>query len=94
MQDIDTDVRERLNETCAALSRLAHAMNNPLTSLIGRAQLLRMGSGGDEKIGRAVQVIEESAARLTAHVQELGTLASDVRQLIGVQPTTNDAGDP
>jgi signal transduction histidine kinase len=66
-QDVDTMV-----ELLATLSTLCHKINNPLTSLMGRAQILQMKKDIDPQVSKAVLVIDESARRVAALVQELG----------------------
>lgn len=84
--------QERLAATIEELSRLAHKMNNPLTSLLGRAQLLQMGAEGDERVRQAAKVIEESAGRIAAHVRELANLVREARELTAC--VTDDADMP
>jgi signal transduction histidine kinase len=55
-------------ETLAALS---HKINNPLTSLIGRVQLLRQRAGDDPYVSRAAEVIEESSMRVAEYLREM-----------------------
>jgi len=57
-------------EFAAAAARMAHKINNPLTSLIGRAQLLRFVSGSEPQVERAATTIEESARRVAELVRE------------------------
>ena len=73
---------ELLAEVFAALSRLCHKINNPLTSIMGRAQILQIQvpAAGDEKLRKSVQVIEESARRVAALVQELASLLCQGRK--------------
>jgi len=62
---------EELGEFMNEISQIAHAINNPLTSLMGRAQLLTIRKDLDPKVTKAAQVIEASAQRIAAHVREL-----------------------
>ena len=57
------------------LADLAHKMNNPLTALMGRTQLLRMNPDTDDKTRRTAEVIEESATRIAEFVRELSAIA-------------------
>lgn len=71
------DQEEQERRTCEMRERvaeLAHRINNPLTSLIGRAQLLQMNPAADEKTRRAAEVIQESATRVADYVKELATV--------------------
>jgi len=62
-----------LGELLTELARLCHRINNPLTAIMGRAQILRLkrGSADDEKLNRSVEVIEESAKRVAELVQQM-----------------------
>jgi len=74
---------ELLGELFASVARLCHKINNPLTSIMGRAQMLQMKvqqGDGDEKLGRSVEVIEESSKRVAALVQELANLICQGRK--------------
>ena len=62
---------EELGEFMSGLSQLAHAMNNPLTSLMGRAQLLTIRKDLDPDVAKAARVIEASGQRIADHVKEL-----------------------
>lgn len=66
---------ERLAELLETLRVVSHKINNPLTSLVGRAQLLKMQRGDDPKILKAAEVIEESATRVSDYVRELSRVA-------------------
>lgn len=78
---------ERLAETMRTLSTLCHKINNPLTSLMGRAQLLRRYEGVDERVVKAAEVIEESARCIADDVRELARTVKDGRR------DALDAGD-
>ena len=80
-------------ETFDELARLAHKMNNPLTSLIGRAQLLQLTAGEDQKVDRAANVIEQSAGRIAAHVRELSDIVRDAREALAETPHPADETD-
>jgi nitrogen-specific signal transduction histidine kinase len=73
---IQTIDGEMLGELFTSLSRLCHQINNPLTSVMGRAQMLQMkvAPGGDEQLAKTAAVIEESAKRVAKLVQELANL--------------------
>ncbi len=53
------------------LARLIHKINNPLTAVMGRAQLLQAYEQADRRVIRAAEVIEHSAQRLAACLREL-----------------------
>lgn len=77
---------ERTAELLAEIGGLCHQINNPLTSLMGRVQILRMKPGSDAAaVERALTVIEESARRVALHVQELGHLVGRERERVLVR---------
>jgi len=43
---------EKLGEVLRTLSVLSHKINNPLTALMGRAQMLRVQAGTDRRSSR------------------------------------------
>ena len=67
---------EALGELFGNLSRLCHKINNPLTSIMGRAQMVRQAArpDADPKSIKAMEVIDESAQRVAALVQEVANL--------------------
>ena len=71
---------EKLNEVLKTLSALAHKINNPLTALLGRAQLLRCYPNVDPKVQKTVSVIEESATRIAGLVKELAGVVKKGKQ--------------
>jgi signal transduction histidine kinase len=74
---------ERTAELLTEIGALCHQINNPLTSLMGRVQILRMKPDADaEAVERALAVIDESARRVATHVQELGHLVGRSREKI------------
>ena len=68
---IDSVHLDALYEIFQTLSVLSHKINNPLTALLGRAQILRARAQADPQVSRAAQVIEESAGRLADLTREL-----------------------
>jgi signal transduction histidine kinase len=75
----EVDVRA-LGELFSTLSRLCHKINNPLTSIMGRAQMLQAKVKEDESLGKSVGVIEESSKRVAALIQELANLVVQGRK--------------
>ena len=73
---------EKLGELFSSLSRLCHQINNPLTSVMGRAQMLQMkvAQGGDEQLAKSTAVIEESAKRVADLIQELANLVCQAKK--------------
>jgi signal transduction histidine kinase len=66
-------------ELLERLGALAHRINNPLTSLVGRAQILGLKKGIDPQVDKAAQVIEDSAKRIAAHIRELADLVREAK---------------
>jgi signal transduction histidine kinase len=66
------------NEKMAALLRavgvLAHKINNPLTALLGRTQILRMSGIDEPRTAKAAEVIEESGRRIADLIRELAAV--------------------
>lgn len=81
MVQVDVEV---LGELLSNLARLCHKINNPLTSVMGRAQMMqmKMQKQGDEKdpARKSVAVIEESAKRVAGLVQEMANLVCQGRK--------------
>lgn len=71
---------EKLGEVLKTLSVLSHKINNPLTALMGRAQMLRAVAGTDPRAVKAATVIEESAGRIADLIRELGRVVKEGRQ--------------
>jgi len=61
------------------LADLSHKINNPLTSLLGRAQLLRQRGNTDPYVARAAEVIEECSRRIADHLREISSLVKEHR---------------
>ena len=61
------------------LADLSHKINNPLTSLLGRAQLLRQRGNSDPYVARAAEVIEECSRRIADHLREISNLVKEHR---------------
>jgi PAS domain-containing protein len=71
---------EKLGEVLRTLSVLSHKINNPLTALLGRAQLLRMNKNADAQVIKAALVIEESSQRIAELIRELARVVKEGRQ--------------
>ncbi len=89
---------ELLRDLLGALARLCHKINNPLTSIMGRAQIMQMkleADTADDKTSRSVQVIEESAKRVAALVQELaGLVCQGSKELVTSYDSSNGSRKP
>lgn len=77
---------ERVAETLRNLSALVHRINNPLTSLLGRAQLLKATAGTDPRTVKACTVIEESGNQLARLIRELGELVKQGKREVADDP--------
>jgi len=80
--DASASDRERLVRVASVLvelSDLSHKINNPLTSLLGRAQILKLRLDTDPALRKAADVVEESARRIADHVRELAGVVRDAR---------------
>jgi signal transduction histidine kinase len=64
------DYEARINEVAEAIARVRHEINNPLTGVLGQAQLL-LREELNEKTRKRVQTIEELAIRLRDIVGQL-----------------------
>lgn len=71
--------RQRTAERMKTLAMLGHKINNPLTALMGRAQILQLKAGTDPGVRKAAQVIEESSRRIADYVQELALIVKEGR---------------
>jgi signal transduction histidine kinase len=71
---------EKLSEVLKTLSVLSHKINNPLTALLGRAQLLRAYPDVDPRVQKTVSVIDESATRIAELVRELAGVVKEGKQ--------------
>jgi len=65
---------DKMAELLRAVGVLAHKINNPLTALLGRAQILQMSRADDERTCKAAAVIEESGRRIADLIRELATV--------------------
>jgi signal transduction histidine kinase len=88
-ESVDVErIRVELNEILEAQRKLCHNINNPLTAIMGRSQILQLKQENDPQVIKVVQVIEESAKRVAGYVRELSDLIHRGREL-----TTSGADD-
>jgi signal transduction histidine kinase len=73
---------EIMQDMMQKLGMLSHKINNPLTSLLGRVQLLRASREADPKTRKAAEVIEESARRIADYIRELANVVSEGREQV------------
>ena len=78
--DLDAECLARVSSALVTLADLAHKINNPLTSLLGRAQILKLKLDTDPALRKAADVVEESARRIADHVRELAGVVRDTRK--------------
>lgn len=71
---------EKLAEVLKTLAVLSHKINNPLTALLGRAQILQVRSSNDPGVAKAAAVIEESSLRIAELIRELAQVVKEGRQ--------------
>jgi len=71
---------EKLAEVLKTLSVLSHKINNPLTALLGRAQILQAQKSGDPGVSKAAAVIEEASLRIADLIRELAQVVKEGRQ--------------
>jgi signal transduction histidine kinase len=69
-EDQIAQYRLKLEETAALVARIRHEINNPLTGVLGQAQLL-LREDLSEKSRKRVQTIEDLALRLRDIVAQL-----------------------
>ena len=62
--------RQKLEDTAALVARIRHEINNPLTGVLGQAQLL-LREDLSERSRKRVQTIEDLALRLRDVVGQL-----------------------
>jgi signal transduction histidine kinase len=70
---------ERLALVMKTLSVLSHKINNPLTVLLGRAQMLKQ-SVEDLDVAKAAEVIEQSSKRIADYIRELAEVVKEGRE--------------
>jgi len=69
-EDLIAQYRLKLEETAALVARIRHEINNPLTGVLGQAQLL-LREDLSERSRKRVQTIEDLALRLRDIVAQL-----------------------
>jgi nitrogen-specific signal transduction histidine kinase len=78
---VDAD-RSELETIFERQRKLCHNINNPLTAIMGRAQIVQLKEDSDPAMVKVVQVIEESAKRVAGYVRELSDLTHRGREII------------
>ncbi len=77
------DCEEKLNEMAELVARVRHEINNPLTGVLGQAQLL-LREDLNERARKRAETIEELAIRMRDIVAQLRT----VQRPSGSHPST------
>ena len=83
----------RLTEIADLTARARHEINNPLTGLIGQAQLL-LREDLNDAARRRVQIIEELATRIRDIVAELRVVQRPTRHASVIDDGTGSAEEP
>jgi signal transduction histidine kinase len=71
---------ERFGDLLKSLGVLSHKINNPLTALMGRAQILGMKQDLDPEVRKAAEVIEDSARRIAGYIRELAATVKEGKE--------------
>jgi signal transduction histidine kinase len=92
-RDVEERVRlAKLSEVMRTLSVLSHKINNPLTALLGRAQILSASKTEDPVVLKAAAVIEESSQRIADLIRELANVVREGRHEALNELLAMDAG--
>jgi signal transduction histidine kinase len=88
---------EKLAEVLKTLSVLSHKINNPLTALLGRAQMLQAHPSSEPGVAKAAAVIEDASLRIAELIRELAQVVKEghqgaVDELLDMNATTPAAG--
>ena len=78
-QQLEERYRVERLEIMKTLSALCHKINNPLTTLLGRAHMLKH-LGKDLEVARAADAIERSSQRIAGYIGELAEVVKEGRE--------------
>lgn len=78
MRAVVADYEARLNEVAEVIARVRHEINNPLTGVLGQAQLL-LREELNEKARKRAETIEELAIRIRDIVAQLRQIQKPLR---------------
>ena len=78
--DAETTLAE-LAEIVDRIAEVSHRINNPLTSLVGRSQLLRRQESDPQKVSHAAAEIETAAGRVADYMRELRQVIRGAQQV-------------
>lgn len=79
LQALVSDYEAQLKEIADVIARVRHEINNPLTGVLGQAQLL-LREELSEPARKRVQIIEELAMRLRDVTAELRQVQTPIRR--------------
>ncbi len=68
--------REKMDALLQTIKMLTHQINNPLTSILGRAQILKLKGKNDPAVLKAAGIVEDSAKRISGLISDLTDLAA------------------
>ncbi len=93
LRTLVAEYEAQLSQTAEVVARVRHEINNPLTGVLGQAQLL-LREELSEKARKRVLTIEELAVRLRDTVAELRQVQMPIRRSINQRSEKRaDAGE-
>ncbi len=81
LRKLVADYETRIDEVAEVIARVRHEINNPLTGVLGQAQLL-LREELDEKARKRAEIIEELAIRLRDIVAQLRDIQKPLRSSV------------
>jgi signal transduction histidine kinase len=78
LRNLVSEYEQRMDEIADIVSRVRHEINNPLTGVLGQAQLL-LREDLSERARKRAETIEQLALRLTDIVAELRQVQKPVK---------------
>ena len=82
----DADLRQTLEHLRGELSRVAHALNNPLAVIAGNAQLgfeMATATGADDTVTESLAAVADAARQLERLFGDVAALRATVDQALG-----------
>lgn len=93
LQRTQRNLEESQRQRFEFVSMIAHELGQPLTTIVGYAQLLGRPNQPEERIGQALGVIVNESRRLTRLVQDLGDVARLTTGRFTVQSEPSDLAE-
>ena len=93
-EDPQEDPASRLRRALDEIAAVGHRINNPLTAVVGRSQLLRMQEDADPRVVRSALLIAESAERIADNVRDLSRMVQTAREALGALQPSRDGQAP